>query len=240
MIKRTKTNERSRYFPHVREVTRRLLQRYGHQRLGNKRDPFAELLFVILSSKTPPSRYRLTYRALRSAFPSPDDLARVEPTAIAKVIEVGGLADKKAHQISEITRTLVREFGRVTLRPLAKMRDHKAELFLDKLPGIGKKMARCVLMYALDRAVFPVDAHCFRICRRLGWASSTIGLTDRTADELQAGIPAGLRHDLHVGMILLGREFCLANRPKCLGCPLLPCCPTGQVEVAARSAERDI
>jgi len=49
------------------------------------------------------------------------------------------------------------------LKPLARMSDRQAEEFMDTMPGVGKKTARCVLMYSFDRPLFPVDAHCFRI-----------------------------------------------------------------------------
>lgn len=218
----------------VRPVTRALVAKFGRRTLGNKRNPFNELLFIILSSKTPPERYKLTYRALKDKYPSADRLARAKPAVIASVIEMGGLAEKKARQISAIARTLVNEFGHVTLRPLARMTDRQAEVFLDALPGIGKKMARCVLMYSLDRPVFPVDAHCFRISQRLGWISKDATLSDRVADELQTGTPPRLRRDLHVGMILLGREYCQPLRMRCTECPLLIYCPTGRKRQARR------
>jgi len=230
-----KTARKSEHL-NIRSVTRALIAKFGRQTLGNKRNPFDELLFIILSSKTPPDRYKMTYRALKDKYPSADQLAHAKPTTIARVIENGGLAEKKAHQISAITRRLAKEFGRVTLRPLVRMNDQQAEAFLDTLPGIGKKMARCVLMYSLDRPVFPVDVHCFRISLRLGWIFPKITLTDRVADELQAGIPPNLRRDLHVGMILLGREYCQAEKMYCSQCPLLKYCPTGQKQQAKRDS----
>lgn len=225
---RQMSDTKPKCFLNVRKITRALTRAYGRPTLGNKRNPLDELLFIILSSKTPPHRYKLTYRALKEKYPSADGLASAKPSAIARVIEVGGLAEKKARQISAIAKALVREFGRVTLRPLRGASDADAEAFLDNLPGIGKKMARCVLMYSLDRPVFPIDSHCFRICQRLGWVSEDTNLTDRVADTLQEGIPPHLRQDLHVGMILLGREFCQPLKMRCVECPLLRYCPTGQ------------
>jgi endonuclease-3 len=73
--------------------------------------------------------------------------------------------------------------------------------------------------------VFPVDSHCFRIAQRLGWIPKEVYLTDRRADELQAGVPQPLRRDLHVGMVLLGRNYCLAKNSRCTDCPLLELCP---------------
>jgi len=216
-----------RSFKHVHAVARKLVQVYGRPSLGNKRNPFDEILFIILSSRTPPDRYKITYRTLKKRFPNGSDLATAKLQTIASAIKVGGLGQKKARQISEIAKVLKYRFGHVTLRPLSKMSDEQAEEFLDDLPGIGIKMARCVLMYSLDRPVFPVDAHCFRISQRLGWIPSNVNLTDRLADYVQKRIPAKLRRDLHVGMILLGREFCKPQDTNCAECPLVKYCPTG-------------
>lgn len=221
-------NGENGFFPFTREITRTLVKTYGRPTLGNKRNPFDELLFIILSSKTPPSRYTITYKALKTKYPSPDNLVRARPSAVAHTIEVGGLADKKARQILSVAKTLKNKFGCVTLNPLKRMKNQEAELFLDSLSGIGRKMARCILMYSLDRKVFPVDAHCFRISQRLGWVSKNTNLTDRVADKLQEGIPAHLRHDLHVGMILLGRDFCKAQKTFCKECPVKKHCSTGR------------
>jgi endonuclease III len=223
------------YFPHVREVVWTLVETYGRPTLGNKRNPLDELLFIVLSSKTPPDRYQLTFRALKARYPKFERLATAKVKVVARTIVVGGLSEKKARQIVSIARHLKQTFGRVTLSPLAKMNDEEAEAFLDNLPGVGKKVARCILMYSLNRRVFPVDAHCFRISQRLGWVASEVNLTDLVADELQAGIRPELRRDMHVGMILLGREYCTPREPRCEFCPLLVWCPTGNSRVPPKA-----
>ena len=181
----------------------------------------------MLSSKTPPNRYQEVYRKLRCAYARAEKLADAQPEDIALVITEGGLENRKARAIASIARQLKQKFGRVTLAPLQKMTDEDAETFLSSLPEVNKKTARCVLMYALGRPVFPVDSHCFRIAQRLGWIPKEVYLTDRRADELQAGVPQPLRRDLHVGMVLVGRNYCLPKNLRCSDCPLLELCPSG-------------
>ena len=214
-------------FPYVGEVAKTLVREYGHPRLGNKRNPFNELLYILLSSKTPPDRYQEVYRALRRTYGRADTLADARPKDVARVISHGGLQNRKARAIVAIAQRLRREFGRVTLAPLTQMTNQEAEAFLTSLPEVSKKTARCVLMYALDRPVFPVDTHCFRIAQRLGWVSQDTYLTDRRADELQEGVPERLRRDLHIGMVILGRRYCLPSGLRCSACPLIRLCPTG-------------
>ena len=60
------------------------------------------------------------------------------------------------------------KFGELSLKKLEEFNNDDALKFLESLPGISVKNARCILMYSLDRKVFPVDTHVWRICRRLG------------------------------------------------------------------------
>ncbi len=224
---RSVNNDSNCFHPHVEEITEALVQEFGRPTLGNKKNPFNELLYIILSSRTPPDVYQETYRSLRREFKTANSIAEARPEYVAKTIEQGGLHNKKAHAITKIASELKEKHGRVTLAPLKQMEIEEAEKFLTSLPGVSIKTARCVLMYALNRAVFPVDVHCRRVAHRLGWTPSDIYLTERQADELQEKIPEYLRRDLHVGMVLLGRNYCSPRNPRCSECPLLEFCPTG-------------
>jgi endonuclease III len=138
------------------------------------------------------------------------------------------LANTRSRTIKGIVESLITKFGIPTLAPLTKMTDKEAEQFLISLPGVGMKVARCVLMYSLGRAVFPVDTHCWRIAYRLGWVgwkSIPSGPTRYDMDRLQELIPAGKRFSLHVNMVSHGRKICTARNPKCWECPLKDICP---------------
>ena len=113
---------------------------------------------------------------------------------------------------------IIERFGRLTLAPLQGLDDAAGEAFLTSLPGVGKKVARCVMMYSLGREVFPVDTHCWRIARRFGWVRPTQKdghCAPRDMDRLQNKIPPALRFSLHVNMVSLGREHCKAGAPLC-------------------------
>jgi len=223
-VSRTRGRKWFRRAPAIASI---LSDRYGRPRLGNKCNPLDELIFIILSSKTPPGRYTATFAALKARYPKADQLARAHVASVARILAPGGLGLRKAKQIVQIAKELRSRYGHVSLRHLAALPDDDAERLLVGLPGVGKKTARCVLLYSLNRAVFPVDTHCFRISRRLGWTGSSDHLTDGMADSLQVRIPPDLRHSLHVGFVCLGREICLPSMPRCNECPLRELCPTG-------------
>lgn len=132
-------------------------------------------------------------------------------------------------------RLLQSRFGRVTLAPLRIMSDTEAEAMLLQLPGVGKKVARCVLLYSLHRDVFPVDTHCFRVLKRLGLVPQHLAYR-QAHDALQSAVPKPARRSLHVNLIRHGRAVCTAHHPQCPACPLLQCCPTGKHRVVETNA----
>jgi endonuclease III len=218
---------RSRYPAAVREVAATLVARYADFDHYNLKNPLDELLFIICSTKTAESSYRTTFDKLKEAFPTPRDLAEAPAEYIAKPIAGGGLSGKKSRSIRALLDAITARFGAPTLEPLRDMNDRDAEAFLTTLPNVGKKVARCVLLYSLGRQVFPVDTHCWRIARRLGWVRRTQKdgrCTPRDADRLQAKIPPELRFSLHVNFISLGREVCTASKPDCTACPIAIWC----------------
>lgn len=203
----------------VELVAQLLKQRYLDFPHYNKRNPLDELLFILCSVTTTEPVYLRTYRALKRAFPRHSDLAKASVTKIAKVIFEGGQYYQKAVAIKTIIQMLSKQFGRPTLAPLRKMPNAECERFLTALPRVGKKVARCVMMYSLGRHVFPVDTHCRRIAQRIGWAPQK----RFNEDILQEAIPTHLRFSLHVNLISFGREFCRAV-PLCEKCPLSKYC----------------
>jgi len=211
----------------VWDVAAALKNRYRDFNHYNLKNPLDELLFIICSTKTGEASYRSTYRSLKETFPTHYQIAEAPAEYIARPIVSGGLSNQKAKAIRDLLDIIVAKFGEPTLRPLRKMSDDEAEEFLLSLPGVGKKVARCVLMYSLGRQVFPVDTHCWRVTRRLGWVRPTQKdkhCAPRDMDRLQSKIPLELRHSLHVNMISLGREICTPTFPRCDGCPISVWC----------------
>lgn len=211
----------------AREVAQALRSRYRDFSHHNKANPLAELLFIICSVQTDEQKYQSTYSSLRRAYPTFAALSAAPPNSLARVLERGGLSRQKSIVISEITSRIVGRFGRPSLVPLRQMSDADCEEFLTSLPGVGKKTARCVMMYSLNRQVFPVDTHCWRICRRLGWVRRTRpngSCSPRDMDRLQAKIPPDLRFSLHVNMVSLGRQICRPTAPLCSDCLIARYC----------------
>jgi endonuclease III len=205
----------------------KLRKRFGQPRHGNKREPVAELLYILLSLQTSETNCKRSYSALRRAFSRFSQLATARVSSIRKPIAFAGLGTQRAKKISTIVRRIKSDFGRVSLASLRQMPTADAEKYLTSLPGVGKKTARCVLMYSFGRAVFPLDTHCARILKRLGFEIPG-GSLRRCEDKIQYAVPEPVRYSLHVTMISLGRTICTSINPGCDRCPLLDMCPTGR------------
>lgn len=224
-MRRTKTN------PNFGQVAAILRRRYGDHAHFNRKNPLDELLFIFCSTKTQESSYLGTYAALREQFSTFSRLAEAPAEYIARPLVSGGLYRQKSLAIRRACDAIIERFGRLTLAPLLGLGDDDCEAFLTSLPGVGKKVARCVMMYSLGREVFPVDTHCWRIARRLGWVRPTQKdghCAPRDMDRLQEKIPSALRFSLHVNFVSLGRDFCKAGTPDCGRCPIAAHCPTGK------------
>ena len=210
----------------VVEVCGRLAEHFSSSSLGNRKDPFEELVFVLISTKTNERNYARVFSDFRRAFHRRRMLLNASVEEIQSVLAPAGLSRKKAAAIHEIVRRCAEDFGRVTLSPLRGWSNEEAERYLCGLPGVGKKVARCVLMYSFGRSVFPVDTHCWRVARRLGWFADDVGwrLTPKLEDDLQEIVPPDRRYRLHVDLVRLGRATCLPKNPRCSMCPVENLC----------------
>lgn len=224
-------HRRRGYFQDVDAVARALSDCYSDHAHENKANPLSELLFILCSLQTNEELYQSTYASLRARFPTFRQLAEAEEDEIASVIAHGGLSRQKARTIRGMLSRLKSDFGAPTLSPLRAMSDTECEHYLESLPGVGRKTARCVMMYSLRREVFPVDSNCWRICRRLGWVRSTRpdkSCSPRDMNRVQNGIPPALRLSLHVNLVSHGRAYCIPSRPRCDLCCIRTYCRTGK------------
>lgn len=209
----------------VRAIHRRLLRRYGELEPPRRTDPLEELVFTVLSQNTSDANSSRAYASLRARFPTWEELAAARPEEVAEAIRVGGLARVKAPRILAILREIRRREGGFDLSWMRRARDEEVRAYLSSLPGVGPKTVAVVLAFSLGRPALPVDTHVHRVSRRLGLIPprASAEAAHRILGEL---VPPELRVGLHVGLIRLGREVCVARRPRCEVCPLADLCPT--------------
>lgn len=207
----------------LREVDRLLEAHFGPLEPRPSAPPLDVLVQTILSQNTTDTNTRRAFQNLRAAFPTWSLVRDAPASAIEDAIRSAGLARTKAPRIGRILRALDAA-GDPTLAGLSQMDDDAAEAYLESFTGVGPKTARCVLLFALGRDVFPIDTHILRILRRLGALHPDVGAA-RAHREIVPLVPPGRARALHLRLIALGRRICRPRKPACEACPLRGVCP---------------
>jgi endonuclease III len=190
-----------------------------------------QLVWFLLSTRTTVENCEAAYAALRSRYANWELVADANREELGQLLRPAGLFRFRAKNLLASLAAVRESFGSASLEGLRSWSDEDCEAFLLSLPGVGLKVARCVLSFGLARQRFAVDAHIWRVTRRLGWHSfAEEAPTKRGADALQA-LAVGIADPLsfHVNLIRFGREFCSAGEPRCEACPIAPDCPSSKV-----------
>ena len=207
--------------------------------LGNVNDVLSETVYILLSLNTREAVYQQVFARLRRSYPRWLDVLKAPIPELAGVLRPGGLQSQRAAYLQALLAAVLADNRRhgtgpagedddLTLEYLHDMADDEAEAFLVSLPGVGKKTARCVMAYALNRPAFAVDTHVVRIFSRLG----LIPRRDKPAhDQYQAIVPPRVRKRLHINLVHHGRSVC-RSRARCGSCVLVSFCAVGQQRAA--------
>src|SRR5918997_5944728 len=148
----------------LRAIRDRLRAAYGRPELRPHRSPVDELVLTVLSQNTNDRNRDVAYARLRERFATWAEVRDAPVAEVEDAIRPGGLAPTKAVRIQEILRAL----GDDDLMELEAEPLEDARQRLTDLPGVGRKTAACVLMFAFGRPDIPVDTHVFRVGGRLG------------------------------------------------------------------------
>ena len=178
-------------------------------------DAFQLLIATILSAQCTDRQVNRVTPNLFRTFPDPRAFAQADPELLERLIRPTGYFRNKAKHIRECARAIIeRHEGRVpdSLEALVA------------LPGVGRKTANVVLGAAFGRPTIVVDTHVKRIAKRLGLTDSDN--PTRIETDLMAVIPKPDWSDFSLQLIYLGREYCIARRPRCAVCPLRMLCPS--------------
>jgi endonuclease III len=192
-----------------------------------------ELIATILSQNTSDTNSDAAWEELRRRFPDWDAVRQAPVARIAAAIRQAGLSNRKAPRIKAILQAIHAQRGALSLEFLRTMPTSDALAYLRGFQGVGPKTAACVLLFACQQPVLPVDTHVHRVSRRLGLIGPKTS-ADQAHSALASLVPARLVLEFHIQLIRHGRTTCLAARPQCLQCVLLDRCPEGLRRLQSR------
>jgi endonuclease III len=207
--------------PRVRAIRDRLREMYGRPRNDPHRDPIAELVRTVLSQNTNDRNRDVAYARLRERFPSWEAIRDAPAAEVIEAIRPGGLAQQKGPRIQRILGEI--GDGEPDLDWLSNAPRDEALAYLTALPGVGRKTAACVLIFAFGRPEIPVDTHVHRVGGRLGLFRENASFEEAHDEMLTITDPADA-YELHMNLIRHGREVCRPV-PRCSECALRRRCP---------------
>ena len=176
-------------------------------------DPFKILIGTILSARTRDESTTRVVNKLFARFKTPNDLASADINEIRKMIHSIGFYNVKAARIKQVSQILIRKFGGKVPSDIDSLLE---------LPGVGRKTANCVLVYAFDQPAIPVDVHVHRISNRLGLV--TTKMPEQTEVELKKIVDRKLWTKVNDTFVMYGQNICLPIRPNCKICDLKNSC----------------
>ncbi|EHP86596.1 endonuclease III domain-containing protein [Methanotorris formicicus] len=144
---------------------------------------------------------------------------------LKKLIKPAGFYNIKAERLKNITKFIVENYKNTeNLAKLSiKLEDLRKEIL--NVKGIGKETADSILLYALDREIFVIDAYTRRIFSRLRIIEG-----GEEYDEIRGIFEKNLPKDLkiykeyHALIVELGKHYCKKKNPVCEKCPLHNLC----------------
>lgn len=176
-------------------------------------DPFKILVGTILSARSRDENTTKVVNRLFAVYNTPEALAKADIREIKKIIHSIGFYNVKAARIKQVAREIVDKFAGKVPSDIDKLLE---------LPGVGRKTANCVLVYAFDKPAIPVDVHVHRISNRLGLVSTKT--PEQTEQELLKIVDRKLWTKVNDTFVMYGQNICLPVRPNCRACDLKRTC----------------
>lgn len=179
-------------------------------------DPYKVLVATVISQRTREEQTTAVSERVFARYPDVLALASASEPELYNLLQGSEYREEKAPRLLALARLLRDEHGGAV--------PDTVEALLT-LPGVGRKTANCVLIYAFNKAAICVDTHCHRIANRLGW------VTTKTPDQTEKALEKMMPQDLWAGSNRLflqhGRALCLPTTPICSRCPVREWCAYG-------------
>jgi endonuclease III len=213
----------------VARLRERLRDVYGVPIAPPHEDPLAELVLTVLSQSTNDRNRDVAFLRLRERFDTWEAVRDAPVPEVEEAIRPGGISKVKSQRIHDILVSIEDTNQRDGL-DLAWMQDApvpESRDFLCALPGVGRKTAACVLLFAYGLRDIPVDTHVSRVGMRLHLLRPGAPF-EELHDAMLALTPPGAELEFHINLLRHGRRTCHSQRPACGGCAIRRQCPERQ------------
>ncbi|MDI1494946.1 MAG: DNA lyase [Cenarchaeum symbiont of Oopsacas minuta] len=166
--------------------------------------PFSILIGTILSARTRDENTAKVVKKLFSRYKNAKELAGARVSDIEHIIRSIGFYHVKAQRIIKVASIIHTEYNGKVPSDLPS---------LIELPGVGRKTANCVLVYAYEKPAIPVDIHVHRISNRLGLVDTKT--PEETEFALMKKIPKKFWLEINDTFVMYGQNICKPVSPMC-------------------------
>lgn len=216
--------------PKVFKIYEKLYSRLGPRHWWPAETPFEVMVGAVLTQNTSWTNVEKAILNLKQQkLLDPDSLNRIPRRKLADLIKPSGYYNIKAKRLKSLVGFLMHNFkGDIVLMRRHDQKALRRELLL--VHGIGPETCDSIMLYALNKPVFVIDAYTKRIFSKCG-----IVKEGGTYDELQRlfmeSLPRSVKlyNEYHALIVQLGKEIC-RKIPKCNLCPINKLCYNAKVE----------
>ena len=184
--------------------------------------PFRILIATILSARTKDENTTKAADKLFKLYGTPQKLAKAKIKDVEKVIKSVGFYHVKSKRIIEVANLILSKYNGKVPADIDKLVD---------MPGVGRKTANCVLVYAFEKPAIPVDTHVHRISNRLGLVDTKT--PEETEMALREKIPKKYWLDINNTFVMYGQNICKPISPMCDVCKIRKICNYFQTKNAS-------
>jgi endonuclease-3 related protein len=210
----------------LREAHDIMLKAYGPQQWWPGDTPFEIMVGAVLTQNTAWTNVEKAIANLkRNKALSAEAILAARASKLANWLKPSGYFNIKAKRVKALCQWLVEQGG---VKELKKRPTDELRRELLKVHGVGPETADDILLYALHRPVFVIDAYTRRIFRRMRLIAGDEGYEHlRALFEKALGEDTALYNEYHALIVVHGKDVC-RTRPRCSGCCLRRRCPAAR------------
>lgn len=203
------------------EIYKRLYNAFGPQHWWPGDTPFEIAIGAILTQNTNWANVEKAIHNLKQKnYLSAEAIQEMPVTILSNFIRPAGYFNIKAKRLKSFIEFLMNDYNG-SMRKMEKEEMFTLRKKLLAIHGIGNETADSILLYALERPVFVIDAYTKRVLSRHG-----IMQYEESYDKFQEIFHSSLKKDVrlfneyHALFVRVGKTFCKRQKPLCDACPL--------------------
>jgi len=202
------------------EIYELLYDAFGPQNWWPGETPFEIIAGAILTQNTNWTNVEKAIANLKSAERlNPQGLRHIDLARLAELIRPAGYYNLKSRRLKNFVDWLFDNYvGEV--ENLRRVDTDQLRTELLPVKGVGRETADSILLYALDRPIFVVDAYTARIAIRHGLTEPDAGY-EQLRELFEWNLPRNVElfNEYHALLVRAGKESC-KTKARCPGCPL--------------------